>query len=159
MGESDSSEDSRDGYLSNSENVNFSKAKAELAAFEKYKRVKHHPKFGGPEGTVDTLLTDVEDDKGNNVRRRKIVVGPEVLAIGEDLPSKKNHADYIDSNGRFDVLSFFDDHQRLFPTLFIMAQRMASRRVVEVGCERFFSLSGLWVYLLSSKNQAGCKDS
>ena len=141
LGESDSSEDSRDGYLSNSENVNFSKAKAELAAFEKFKRVKYHPKFGGPDDTVDTLLTESEDDKGNNVKR-EIVVGPEVVARGEDLPSKKNHADYIDSNGRFDVLSFFDDHQRLFPTLFIMAQRMASRRVVEVGCERFFSLSG-----------------
>ena len=41
-----------------------------------------------------------------------------------------------------DLLSFFDDHKRWFPTLWIVVQRNASRRVVEVGCERFFGLSG-----------------
>jgi hypothetical protein len=36
----------------------------------------------------------------------------------------------------------FCDHQQCFPTLFKIMQREASRRAVEVGCERFFGLSG-----------------
>jgi hypothetical protein len=41
-----------------------------------------------------------------------------------------------------DLLNFFEDHQKLFPTLWILVQRFASIRVVEVGCERFFGISG-----------------
>jgi hypothetical protein len=55
---------------------------------------------------------------------------------------EKNIATYVDSKGRFNVIAFLKDHANLFPILFIIAQREASRRVVEVGCERFFGLSG-----------------
>ncbi len=41
-----------------------------------------------------------------------------------------------------DVLNFFEEHKKHFPTLWIIAQREAARRVVEVGCEQFFGLSG-----------------
>jgi len=41
-----------------------------------------------------------------------------------------------------DVLKFFEDHKKYFTTLWIIAQREAVRQVVEVGCERFFGLSG-----------------
>ena len=34
------------------------------------------------------------------------------------------------------------DHNKHFPTLWIVVQCECSRRQVEVGCERFFSLSG-----------------
>ncbi len=51
---------------------------------------------------------------------------------GKDLPSGKNLGDYINEKGRMDV----------FPTLWIIAQREAAQRVVEVGCKRFFGLSG-----------------
>jgi hypothetical protein len=40
------------------------------------------------------------------------------------------------------LLTFFKDHKIRFPTLFVIVQREVSRRVVEVGCERFFGLSG-----------------
>jgi hypothetical protein len=40
------------------------------------------------------------------------------------------------------LLDFFSDHQQRFPTLFKIMQREASHWVVEVGCERFFGLSG-----------------
>jgi hypothetical protein len=41
------------------------------------------------------------------------------------------------------LLTFFKDHETRFPTLFIIiVQREVLRRVVEVGCERFFGLSG-----------------
>jgi hypothetical protein len=39
-------------------------------------------------------------------------------------------------------LSFFEEHKKYFPTLLIIVQLEAARRVVEVGCERFFGLSG-----------------
>jgi hypothetical protein len=58
------------------------------------------------------------------------------------LPSGKNLADYIDTRGWFQILCFFLDHKKLFPNLWILAQKEASRRVVEVGCEQFFGLSG-----------------
>ncbi len=44
--------------------------------------------------------------------------------------------------GRMDVLEFFEDHKKYFPTLWIIAQREAAQRVVKVGCERFFGRSG-----------------
>jgi hypothetical protein len=50
-------------------------------------------------------------------------------------------ADYIDSNGRMDLLKFFEERKKVFPTLWILVQKKASTRVVEVGCERFFALS------------------
>jgi hypothetical protein len=40
------------------------------------------------------------------------------------------------------LLKFFADHQKSFPTLWILVQKEASHRVVEVGCERLFGLSG-----------------
>ena len=54
---------------------------------------------------------------------------------GKDLPSGKNLGDYIKEKGRMDVLKFFEDHKKCFPTLWVIAQREAARRVVEVGCE------------------------
>jgi len=47
-----------------------------------------------------------------------------------------------------DVLNFFEDHKKYFPTLWIIAQREAAWQVVEVGCEKFFGLSG---YILSPR--------
>ena len=34
------------------------------------------------------------------------------------------------------------DHSKIVPTLLILGQGEESRRIVEVGCERFFNLSG-----------------
>lgn len=98
-------EDSRDGIIPNTENVNYTKANTELIAFEKFKRVKHHPELG-PCKDHAKLFAEVEDEEGNLVERR-IEMGTNVTKRGSDLPSNKNLADYIDSNGRFDVLSFF----------------------------------------------------
>ncbi len=60
----------------------------------------------------------------------------------KNLPSGHNLFDYIDVQGRIDYFQFFSDHSKLFPTLWIIAQRKSARRVVEVGCEHFFGLSG-----------------
>jgi len=67
---------------------------------------------------------------------QEIIVGP-VEENGKDL------------KGRMDVLlNFFEDHKKYSPTLWIIAQHEAVGRVVEVGCERFFGLSG---YILSPR--------
>jgi hypothetical protein len=61
----------------------------------------------------------------------------------------EKQTDYVISNGHFDLLTFFNDHIKiLFPNLFILIEREASRRVVEVGCKRFFSKSS---YISSPK--------
>ncbi len=69
---------------------------------------------------------------------KEIFFGP--AASGKDLQSGKNLIDYIDKQGRMCLLRFFGNHKERFPTMWILTQREASRRVVEVGCERFFGL-------------------
>jgi len=42
-----------------------------------------------------------------------------VLSRGKDLPSGKNLADYINKKGRMDMLRFYADHKKFFPSAFI----------------------------------------
>jgi hypothetical protein len=61
----------------------------------------------------------------------------------KDLPSGKNISNYIDEGtGRVKLLLFFEDHKKQFPTLWVIVQQEASRRVTEVGCNQSFNLSG-----------------
>ena len=77
-----------------------------------------------------------------NGKARDIIVGP-LISRGVNLPSGLNLADYFgDKCSLFDVLKFFVDHRGRFPTLWILVQCEAAMRNVEVGCERFFSISG-----------------
>ena len=124
------SEDSRDGSLPPVNNGSNSQAQAELTSFFKYKKAKYLPDVGG---SFHELYNELN---------REIRVGSKVQNKGEDLPSEANLTDYLNKKGRFNILRFFEDHKTKFPTLYIIAQCMGSRRVVEVGCERFFSLSG-----------------
>jgi hypothetical protein len=78
---------------------------------------------------------------GLNGNIEEIIVGP-VEENGKDLPSGKNVGDYVNEKGRMDVLKFFEEHKKYFPTLWIMGQHEAAWQVAEVGCERFFGLSG-----------------
>ena len=67
-------------------------------------------------------------------------VGSVVIKRGKDLDSGKNIADYLDKNGRMDCVSFYHDHGKILntlSTLWVVTQCESSRRVVEVGCERF----------------------
>ncbi len=48
----------------------------------------------------------------------------------------------MNEKGRMDMLKFFEEHKKYFPTLWILAQHEVAWRVVEVGCEQFFGLSG-----------------
>ena len=40
------------------------------------------------------------------------------------------------------MVEFFMDHKKNFPNMWIKVQCEAARSAVEVGCERFFSVSG-----------------
>ena len=130
----DSSEDEED-IAPARVNTNFAKALEELELFESYKLKKYLPKID-TDSDKSSVLSGTIDGK-----TRRIWVGP-VLKKGRNLPSGRNLADYIDNRGRIDLVKFFEDHKKIFPTLWIVVQRESSRRVVEVGCERFFSISG-----------------
>jgi hypothetical protein len=43
---------------------------------------------------------------------------------------------------KMDLLKFFEERKKVFPTLMILVQKKASTWVVKFGCERFFALSG-----------------
>ena len=55
-----------------------------------------------------------------------------------------NLADFMDDDGRFNLVSFLELQKECFPTLFKLAVCLASIRMNEVGCERFFSTAGLY---------------
>jgi hypothetical protein len=126
-------DDSDDGVIEATGNSNYNRAVEEFTAFERFKKKRYLPTM---------KLTGQGCLKGSFGGKDQVLfVGP-FVSYGKDLPSNKNIANYIDKNGRMDLLEFFEDHQKLSPTLWILAQRVASIRVVEVGCERFFAISG-----------------
>eukprot|EP00956_Cyclotella_meneghiniana_P033656 scaffold98044_cov37-Cyclotella_meneghiniana.AAC.1 len=123
---------SLDGSVTVEDSGNYKLAVLEFQHFEEYEKQIHIPKC-----KLGRCL-EKKDSKGRVIR---LGVGP-VVSRGKDLPSKHNIADFLDKKGRLDIVRFFKVHKSLFPTLFIIVQREASRRVVEVGCERFFGISG-----------------
>jgi hypothetical protein len=50
----------------------------------------------------------------------------------------KKFGTYVNEKGRLDVLKFFEDHKKFFPTLWMIVQCEAARGAAEVGCEHFF---------------------
>jgi hypothetical protein len=78
--------------------------------------------------------SDILSGIGLNGNMDEIIVGP-VEENRKDLPSGKNLRVYVNEKGRMDVLQFFEEHKKYFPTLWIIAQREVARRVVEVRCE------------------------
>ena len=130
-----------EGDLPVRENQNYIIAKAELDAFIQYKMRLYRP-------SIDKSKSAVLHGEDENGKKWEILVGP-VLSRGRNLPTGKNIADYIDGkNHMFDTTHFFEDRCKLFPTLWMVVQCEAAMRNTEVGCERFFSLSG---YILAPR--------
>ncbi len=75
------------------------------------------------------MLSHVDVASG---KTEEVIVGP-VEENGKDLPSGKNLGNYVDTKGRMDMLQFYKDHKKDLPNLWIIVQREAARRVVEVG--------------------------
>ncbi len=84
------------------------------------------------------MLSHVDVASG---KTEEVIVG-QVEENGKDLPSSKNLGNYVDTKGRTYVLQFYKDHKKDLPNLWIIVQQEAAWRVVEVGCEQFFGLSG-----------------
>jgi hypothetical protein len=66
---------------------------------------------------------------GRNGELEEIIVGP-VQENGKDLPSGKIFGTCVNEKVRMDVLKFFENHKKFFPTLWIIVQREAARQVV-----------------------------
>jgi hypothetical protein len=114
----DSSED--DDCLPSAENSNYNKAINEFREFEDYKQKKYLP----------TLKKSEQCLKGEFNGRAKELWVCAVSERGKDLPSGKNISSYIDEGtGRMKLLVFFENHKKLFPTLWVIVQREASRCV------------------------------
>ena len=75
---------------------------------------------------------------------RNISIGrlEDVDALGASLPSGRNLTNYIVDDGGFDMISFFEDHSKVFPKARVLALKEVSGGNVEVDCERFFSIAG-----------------
>ncbi len=78
--------------------------------------------------------SEIPSGIGLNGNMDEIIVRP-VEENRKDLPSGKNLGVYVNEKGRMDVLNFFEEHKKYFPTLWIIAQREVARQVVEVRCE------------------------
>ena len=89
---------------------------------------RYHPKFS----TYSRVFLGIAEDG----KCHETYVGS-VVEPGLVLPSGRDLFGCFDKSGRINLLVFFSDHQEMFPLLWIIAQREASRRVVEVGCECF----------------------
>ena len=67
------------------------------------------------------------------------ILGP-ITERGKDLPSDKNHADYVDKNGFYDIIKIQLDYKALFPAVFNVAVSQLSPHLTpEVYYESLFS--------------------
>jgi hypothetical protein len=127
-GDSRESKDSKeeDGFIF-ADNMNYNMAVAEFKLFENYKQKKYRP-------ILDHSKSNILSEEDSQGKACEIVV-ESVLSRGKDLPSGKNISDYIDCRGRIDVTKFALDHCTQFPTLWILVQKEAAIKSVEVGCK------------------------
>jgi hAT family C-terminal dimerisation region len=68
--------------------------------------------------------------------------GDDLETEGGSKFKRCNIADFIRSNGYFDLIAFLGFNKEAFPFLYKLACCLASLRTNEVGCERFFSIAG-----------------
>ena len=129
----DSSGSLDDGFVLEKTTCNYNRAEEEFNNFESFKNNKYRPKWVWDK-------SEILYGMGQNGDLEEIIVGP-VQDNGKDLPSGKKIGTYVNEKGR-GCAQVFEDHKRFFPTLWIIVQHEAARRVVDVGCEQFFGLSG-----------------
>jgi len=110
-------------------------AEDELKSYMKYKHFKYLPE-------VEPKIVLGAIDEYGQPRTPTIALGP-VKKRGKDLPSGKNHADYINKKGVYDIVKFQLDHKDLFPAVFhVGVGQLSSHLTSEVDCESLFSHAG-----------------
>jgi hypothetical protein len=129
----DNSAHQLDEMIDHIDNEHYHQAQKEFNKFEVFKMRAFLPELEFTKSLKNVTDEGVVIEIGEGTVKKR----------GKDLPkpSGRNLADYMQSNGRFDLLPFFGDHKGIFPNINILIQREASRRVVEVGCERIFSIA------------------
>ena len=100
LSDSSFSTDDKDDELPQRDNMNHGKAKEELDEFEHWKRKKYKPKVR--EMTARCLFGELSE----------VMVGP--VEEEKNLPLGHNLFEYIDIQGRMDVVQFFSDHSKVF---------------------------------------------
>jgi hypothetical protein len=109
---------STDGYLAEKTNCKYNRAEEEFHTFESFKCNKYRPKWVKAKSQI---LSGI----GLNSQMEEIIVGP-VKENGKDLPSGKNLGGYVNEKGRVDVLKYFEEDKKYFPTLWIIVQSEAA---------------------------------
>ena len=66
-----------------------------------------------------------------------------VVEKGVNLPSGRNHAEYVDVTGYYDIVKFLDDHRNYFPGLEnVGIGQLCPHVTSKVDCESLFSSAG-----------------
>ena len=61
---------------------------------------------------------------------------------GSDLPMGKNHSDYVNTNGKYDIVEFITDHCKDLKYLYNVAVgKLAPPITTEVDCEYLFTMA------------------
>ncbi|KAL7482488.1 hypothetical protein ACHAW6_008166 [Cyclotella cf. meneghiniana] len=121
--ESSSEHDSSDDdIIDPTENASYTQANTKFTIFDKLKRNKCIP-------------TLAKSDNGSltgecGSKAKELWVAP-VVSKGKDRFSGKSLANHIDDGDHMQLLKFFANHQKYFPTLWILVQKEASCHVVE----------------------------
>jgi hypothetical protein len=89
---------STDGYLAEKTNCNYKRAEEEFNTFKSFKCNKYRPEWVKAKSEI---LSGI----GLNGNMEEIIVGP-VEENRKDLPTGKKLGDYVNENGRMDVLKF-----------------------------------------------------
>ena len=111
------------------------KAKEEFELFCAYKSPQCLPDV-----EPKKVLGAIGDD--GQYKEPILSLGP-VLKRGKNLPSGKNHADYVDGKGYYNIVQFLEDHEKYFPGLFQVGVGQLSPHITtEVDCECLFSQAG-----------------
>jgi hypothetical protein len=90
---------------------------------------------------IKKLVLGFNYDDGN--LQDPIYAMGEVITPGINLPSKKNHAQYIDKSRHYDIVSYLYDHKKIFPGIFHVGVGQICPHVsMEVDCESLRSQAG-----------------
>ena len=82
-------------------------AEEELSKYESYNKSRFQPQLK-PTKTLGSFHED-----GNHRDLHILAIG-EVIKKGDNLPSGKNHSNYIDKKGTYDIVGYMEHHKSMF---------------------------------------------
>ena len=120
-------------------------AMAELDLYESFNVAKYLP-------VMEPLRVLGAIDSNGNPQKLRYELGP-VKKRGLNLKKAgKNHADYVDKDGRYDTVKYLLDMQKKIPSISnVGIGQYAPHITTEVDCESLFSQAGLLVEARQSR--------